>query len=155
MPTNLQLAPPVTELRQRSQVGLITVVLADDHVAMRRTLRRLLDVDDGITVMAEALDLDTATRHVQLDQPQVLILDLHLQNGSPIALIREFRRQAPATQIVALAMEVSPAFAKQALDAGALGYVLKEHADRDLLAAIRCAACGERYVTSEVAEAVG
>ncbi len=155
MRTNLELAPPVTKLRHRVRTGRITVVLADEHDAMRRTLRRLLDADDGITVVAEASDLDTAIRHVRQDQPHVLILHLHLQNGSPITSIRWFRRQAPVTQIVALAMEVSPAFATEALDAGALGYVLKEQADRDLLAAVHCAAAGERYVASELAATIG
>jgi two-component system response regulator NreC len=151
MPTNLRLATPYTNAEGSANAAPVTLVLADDHDAMRRSLRRLLDAEDGITVVAEAVDLETATRHVQGHSPQVLILDLRVPNGSPIATIREFRRKAPATQIVALTMEISTAFAEQALHAGAVGYVLKEHADRDLLAAIRCAAHGESYVTSEVA----
>jgi two-component system, NarL family, response regulator NreC len=151
MPTNLRLAPDVTDVEDASNPDPTSVVLADDHVGMRRTLRRVLDAEDGITVIAEAVDLETATRQVQAHSPQVLILDLRLPNGSRIATTRALRRAAPATQIVVLTMEISPASAQQTLQAGALGYVLKEHADRDLVAAIRCAAHGESYVTSEVA----
>jgi two-component system response regulator NreC len=154
MPSNLRLATPHTNAQGAANADPVTLVLADDHDAMRRSLRRLLDAEDGITVVAEAVDLETARRHVQRHSPQVLILDLRVPNGSPIATIREFRRKAPGTQVVVLTMEISRAFARQALDAGALGYVLKEHADRDLLAAIRCAAHGASYVTSEVAAGI-
>ena len=151
MPTNLELAPPLADVEGASDANPIRVVLADDHDAMRRSLRRLLDAEAGITVMAEAFDLETAARHVQGHSPHVLILDLHLPNGSAVGMVRELRRQAPGTQIVVLTMEISPAFAKQALDACALGYGFKEHADRDLTAAVRAAVRGERYVTPEVA----
>jgi len=148
---NLRPAPAITDPERISIQDPIRVVLADDHAVMRQTLRRLLDAEDGITVMAEAFELQTTTRHVHGHAPHVLILDLRLPNGSAIATIRELRRNAPGTQVVVLTMEISQACAKQALDAGALGYVLKEHADRDLPNAVRAAVRGASYVTSEVA----
>jgi len=151
MQPTLRLAPSPLSLEEVPVTDPIRVVLADDHNAMRRNLRRLLDAEDGVTVVAEAIDLETATRHVHGHLPHVLIVDLHLPNGSAVATIRQLRRVVPETQIVVLTMEASPAFAKHALNAGALGYVLKEHADRDLIAAVRGAAHGESYITPEVA----
>jgi two-component system response regulator NreC len=127
------------------------VILADDHDTMRRSLRRLLDAEDGITVLSEAFDLKTAAREVEDRSPNVLIIDLRLPSGSAIGAIRVLRREAPQTQVVVLTMELSPAFAQQALEAGAVGYVLKEHADRDLPNAVRAAVRGETYLTPEVA----
>ena len=79
---------------------------------------------------------ETAARRVRGHLPDVLILDLHLPNGSAVGLVRELRGSVPETQVVVLTMENSPAFVKRALDAGAVGYVLKEHADRDLVPAV-------------------
>jgi two-component system, NarL family, response regulator NreC len=151
MPTNLRLAPPISDAGGPSSADPIRIVLADDHEALRRSLRRLLDTEHEIAITAEASELEMAKRDVRRHSPHVLILGLRLPNGSALATIRAFRHKAPTTQIVLLTMEISPAFAEQALRAGALGYVLKEHADRDLPAAIRCAARGESYVTPEVA----
>ena len=151
MPPNLRLAPLPTNFAGAVDPDPIRVVLADGHTAMRRNLKRLLDAEDGVTVVAEAIDMETAARHVQAQLPHVLLLDLHLPYGLAVGLVRELARTAPETQVVALTMENSPAFVKRALDAGAVGYVLKEHADRDLVAAVRAAIRGESYVTPEVA----
>ena len=119
---------------------------------MRRNLKQLLDAEDGVTVVAEAIDLETAARRVHGHLPDVLILDLHLPAGSAVGLVAELRGSVPETQVVVLTMENSRAFVKRVLDAGAAGYVLKEHADRDLVPAVRAALRGESYVTPEVAE---
>ena len=81
----------------------------------------------------------------------MLLLDLRMPNGSSIEAIRRLREEVPETQIVVATMEESPLFARQALDAGAVGYVLKDNADTELAAAIRCAARGEEYVSPCVA----
>ncbi|HUY58999.1 MAG TPA: response regulator transcription factor [Solirubrobacteraceae bacterium] len=152
MPPDLILAPVPTSVAGAFDADTIRVVLADDHTAMRRNLKRLLDAEDGVTVVAEAVDLETAARRAHSHLPDVLILDLHLPAGSAVGLVAELRDSLPETQVVVLTMENSPAFVKRALDAGAVGYVLKEHADRDLVPAVRAALGGESYVTPEVAE---
>jgi len=129
----------------------ISVVLADDHAAVRRNLRLLLDGEDGVEVIAEAADIATMVRHVHTHRPHVLVLDLRMPNGSSIEAIRRLRSQVPRTEIVVLTMEQSPAFAKEAIDAGAVGFVLKDKADSELLAAVRRAAVGEEYVSPRVA----
>lgn len=157
MSSHLQLAPAPAEpeVRRADRPAAtelpIRVVLADDHNAMRRNLRLLLDADADVKVVAEAIDLPTASGHVRAHRPHVLVLDVHLPNASSIATIRDLRRLVPHTRIVVLTMEPSPAFAQQVLAAGASGYVLKEHADRDLLPAVRAAANDGEYVTPQVA----
>jgi len=128
----------------------IRVVLGDDHVLVRRNLRLLLDGEEGVEVVAEAGDLATVVRHVHDRLPHVLVLDLGRPDGSSIEAIRRLREEVPGTEIVVLTTEDSPAFAQQALDAGAIGFVLKEFADVELHRAVRAAARGEQYVSPRV-----
>lgn len=81
----------------------------------------------------------------------VLVLDLRMRGGSGIETIERLSERAPGTRVVALSMNDSLAFARYALASGALGFVLKEFADSDLLQAVRAAARGEAYVSSHVA----
>ena len=129
----------------------IRVVIADDHTLMRRSLRLLLDGEDDVEVVAEASDLATVVSHVGRHRPNVLVADLRLPTGSSIDAIRKLRAQAPDTEVVVLTMDESPLFAQHAMDAGAIGYVLKDREDSELLTAIRCAANGEEYVSARVA----
>ncbi len=78
--------------------------------------------------------------------PGVLVLDLNMPGGSSLEAIPQIREESPETQIVVLTMQQEPAFAREALGAGALGYVLKEAADEELVEAVRRAAAGESYL---------
>jgi len=129
----------------------IRVVLADDHAMVRRNLRLLLDTEEDVEVIAEACDLETVIRDVNHHLPRVLVLDLRLPNGSSIETIRRLRVETPDTEIIVLTMVESPLFAHQAMDAGAVGFVLKHRADSELLSAIRCAARGDEYVSTRIA----
>jgi two-component system, NarL family, response regulator NreC len=125
---------------------LIRVVIADDHAVVRRGLRQVLDAEDGFEVLAEASDLDGARRYLQGHHPDVLVLDLNLPGGSSLGAISELRAEFPDTQIVVLTMEGEPRYAREALSSGALGYVLKEAADSELVEAVRRAAAGDTYL---------
>lgn len=125
---------------------MITIVLADDHAVVRSGLRMLLDSEPHFEVVAEAGDLESAQRYVRGHHPKVLILDLNMPGGSSLEAIPAIRQQAPETQIVVLTMQQEPAFARRALGAGAIGYVLKEAADDELVEAVRRAASGESYL---------
>lgn len=125
----------------------IRVVVGDDHSLVRRGLRLLLEREDGLEIVAEASDIAAAIRHVHGHRPQVLVLDLSMPDGSSLDAIRRLRRQVPGTEIIVLAMEDDPAYVQQAIDAGAIGYVLKEFADADLPRAIRNAVRGEAFVS--------
>ncbi|MHB8234458.1 MAG: response regulator [Solirubrobacteraceae bacterium] len=129
----------------------IRVVLADDHALMRRTLRLLLEGEQGVEVIAEAGDLNLLVRHVDAHQPHVLVLDLGMPDGSSSEAIRQLRERLPEMQIVIVTMEENPVFAQRALAAGAVGFVLKDRADEELPQAIRMAALGEQYVSPRLA----
>jgi two-component system response regulator NreC len=134
-----------------SEPSDINVIVADDHAFVRRSLRILLEGEPGFRVIAEASDVPAAIRYVHGHAPHVLIMDLAMPNGSSLDAIRRLNTQAPGTEIVVLTMDDDPAFAQAALDAGAIGYVLKQHADAELPDAVRRAAAGERYVSSRLA----
>ena len=125
---------------------IITVVLADDHAVVRKGLRLLLEAEPGLRVVAEAGTVPDAMNAVLEHRPSVLVLDLSMPGGSGLAAIPVIREEAPATAIVVLTMQNDPSFARQALRGGALGFVLKEAADDELLGAIRLAADGETYL---------
>lgn len=151
MPSHLRLAASsAQQLHPGSSSASIRVVLADDHAMVRRTMRILLDGERDIHVLAEASDLPSVVDQVRLHAPHVLVLDLRLPNGSSIETIRRLCAQSPDMQIVVLTMEESPRFARQALDAGAIGFVLKDRADNELINAVRLAARGEEYVSPRV-----
>jgi two-component system response regulator NreC len=154
MPAHLYLASAPDQDRSARPALPIKVVLADDHAVVRRTLRLLLDGEHDLEVIAEAADLSTVARHVHGHLPHVLVLDLQLPNGSSIETIRRLRDQVPETEIVVLTMEASPLFAQQALDAGAVGFVLKDRADTELPEAVRNAAGGNEYLSSHVAAGI-
>ena len=134
--------------------GAIRVVIADDHAVVRRGLRQLLDAEDGFEVVAEAADLESARRYVRGHHPDVLVLDLNLTNGLSLGAIPELRADCPETQIVVLTMQSEPAYARRALAAGALGYVLKEAAESELVEALRRAADGDRYLNPRLGASV-
>jgi two-component system response regulator NreC len=134
-------------MAERDEVaGSVRIVIADDHSVVRRGLRQLLDGEEGLEVVAEAGDVETARRYVRGHHPDVLVLDLNMPGGSSLDAIPLIREESPKTQIVVLTMQAEPAYARRALSAGVLGYVLKEAADEELIAAVRSAAAGESYL---------
>lgn len=125
---------------------MIGVVIADDHAVVRRGLKQLLGAEPDLEVLAEAGDIEDARRYVRGHHPQVLVLDLNLPGGSSLKHIPSIRAESPNTQIVVLTMQNEPAYAREALGAGALGYVLKEAAETELVEAVRRAAVGDTYL---------
>ena len=128
----------------------ITVVLADDHVVVRSALRLLLEGEEGIEVVAEAGDAAAAIRYVNGHRPTVLILDIHMPGGSGLGAIPAIRDQSPETQIVMLTMQAETSAAREALQAGVVGYILKEAASEELVKAVRLAAEGKTYLQPEL-----
>ncbi len=131
---------------QPQPAEIIRIVLADDHEVVRTGLRMLLDSQPDFEVVAEASDAESARRYVLGHHPKVLVLDLNMPGGSSLEAIPAMREEFPDTQIVVLTMQKEPAFAREALSAGALGYVLKEAAHAELVEAVRRAAIGESYL---------
>jgi two-component system response regulator NreC len=128
---------------ERADRTQTTVVIADDHTVVRQGLRMLIDHEDGLQVIAEAGTVPDAERLTRAHRPTVLVLDLNMPGGSSLEAIPRLK---DTTAVVVLTMQDDPAYARQALQAGALGFVLKEAADEELLGAIRLAADGETYL---------
>lgn len=126
----------------------ITIVLADDHAVVRRGLRLVLDAEEGFEVLAEAGTTDDAVRLIKAHRPRVAVIDLNMPGtmSSSLDALPVLAAEAPATRVVVLTMQEDPQYARQALAAGANGYVLKEAADSELVEAIRLAAAGEVYL---------
>jgi two-component system response regulator NreC len=125
----------------------IRLVIADDHAVVRAGLRMLLDAAEGIHVVAEAGEVETAARLVAAHRPDVLLLDLNMPGPPSLPAIPAL---AEHTGVVVLTMQNDPAFAREALQAGARGYVLKEAADDELLDAVRAVAAGRTYLNPEL-----
>ncbi len=124
----------------------ISIVLADDHTVVRRALLLLLEEEPGFEVVAEAEDAEGAIRYLRGHKPDVLILDLNMPGKPSLEAIPDMREASPQTRIVILTMQKEPAFARQALQLGVLGYVLKDAAEDELVQAVRRAAIGETYL---------
>jgi two-component system, NarL family, response regulator NreC len=137
---------PVSGEPRPDRQDVIRIVIADDHSVVRRGLRQLLDEEEGLVVVAEARNVDDARRYVRGHHPKVLVLDLNMPGGSSLEAIPGLRAESPETEIVVLTMQDEPAYAREALGAGALGYVLKEAADTELIQAVRAAAAGQSYL---------
>jgi two-component system response regulator NreC len=127
-----------------------TIVLADDHTIVRSALKALLDAEQAFEVVAEAGDADEAVRKVRAYKPSVLVLDLSMPGGPSLGRIPDMHEASPSTSIVMLTMEDEPRFAREALRAGALGFVLKEAAGTELVAAVRAAATGVSYLNPQL-----
>jgi DNA-binding NarL/FixJ family response regulator len=132
----------------------ICVVLADGHPLMRSSLRRLLDGEGDIQVIAEASDFISTLRCAHEHQPCVLVLDLRLFGGSSLETVARLLDSAPDTKIVLTTMESSPTFARLAFTVGVSGFVAKEMADSELTEAVRTVALGGRYTSPRVAHAL-
>jgi two-component system, NarL family, response regulator NreC len=128
----------------------ITIVLADDHRVVRSGLRVLLESDGRFAVLDEAGDVASTVEKVRACRPRVLVLDLNMGGESSLDVIPQLRTDLPDTQIVVLTMQENPAFAQAALRAGALGYVLKDAADAELMDAVMLAAAGRTYLNPEM-----
>lgn len=126
--------------------GTIRIVLADDHQVVRRGLELLLDAEQDFEVVASVGDVEAAIRTTRGYKPDVLVLDLNMPGGSSLDAIPAILAASPATGIAVLTMQDEPAFARQALGAGAKAYVLKEAADDELVTAVRRTAAGETYL---------
>jgi two-component system response regulator NreC len=125
---------------------MTTIVIADDHAVMRSGLRMLLEAEDDLEVLAEAGDVEETIRKLKGFKPDILLLDLHMPGGPSLKAMPEMHEASPGTGVVVLTMQNSPAFVREALRSGALGYVTKEAADTEVVEAVRLAAAGQSYL---------
>ncbi|WP_328885068.1 response regulator transcription factor [Streptomyces sp. NBC_00316] len=124
----------------------ITVVLADDHLVVRAGMRLLLAQDPAFRIVAESATVPETLEAVRRHRPRVLVLDLTMAGQSSLPVIPAMLTASPSTRILVLTMQEDPAFAREALRTGASGYLLKEAAAEELLAAAHQVAGGATYV---------
>jgi DNA-binding NarL/FixJ family response regulator len=122
------------------------VLVVDDHAVVRSGLKLLLDAEDDIEAVGEAGNARDAVFRVRSLKPDVVLMDLVMPGESGLDATRRIVQEAPETKVLVLSMQDDPSYVREAFAAGASGYVLKEAADTDVVAAIREVAAGGRYV---------
>lgn len=132
----------------------VSILIVDDHIAIRRGVRAILEGCDGFEVVAEAGTgteaIDLATHH----QPNVAVIDYSLPAMNGSQLTRRLREASPRTEVLVYTMHESDALIRDVLGAGARGYLLKSDADQHLIAAVDALARHQPYFTSRVNEAL-
>jgi DNA-binding NarL/FixJ family response regulator len=131
---------------------MIRVLLADDHAVVRAGLREILADSGDITVAGEAANGDEVLAKVRSGTFDVAVLDMTMPGRSGIELIKMVKAEQPKVRILVLSMHSEQQYAVRAVKAGASGYLTKEAAADQLVAAIRRIAAGGAYVTPETAE---
>jgi two-component system response regulator NreC len=125
---------------------VVRVALCDDHAVVRHGLQLILEAEGDMEIVGEAGSVAEAVAVAGETRPDVFVMDLGLPDGSGITATAEVRRVSPATRVVVLTVHDDVAYLRQAFAAGAVGYVLKEAADAELVGAVRLVAAGGQYV---------
>lgn len=139
---------------QASKSEGLRVLLVDDHAVLRHGLRQIVADAFGAARFGEAANAETALELVAHEKWDVVILDISLPGRSGLDVLKELQRSRPATPVLVLSMHGEDQYAVRALRAGAAGYVTKESAPDELVAAIRKVLAGGKYVSAALAEAL-
>jgi DNA-binding NarL/FixJ family response regulator len=124
----------------------IRVLVVDDHAVVRTGLRRILDAEKDIQTVGEAQNAERALFEALELKPDVVLLDVVMPGKSGIEAMPGLLKALPETRVLVLSMQDDPRYVREAFEAGASGYVLKEAADTEVVDAVRAVAGGERYV---------
>jgi len=132
----------------------ISVLLVDDHILVRRGFRRLLEDAPDIEVVGEASDGEEAIRLARELKPQLIVMDCALPGTGGLAATRQILEKAPETAILMLSMHAEDTLVRQALNAGAKGYILKSAVDMELVTAIHRVMAGEIVLDPQLSPSV-
>jgi len=132
----------------------ITVLLADDHAVVRDGLRSMMQAQDDIEVISDAANGHDAVGQAAQLRPDVAIVDIAMPGLNGIDVTRKILKVCPSTKVIILSMYSATEHILQALQAGALGYVLKESAGVEVISAIRAVHDGNRYLSKKILESV-
>ncbi len=133
---------------------MINVLLADDHVMVRKGFRLILETQPDIRIVGEAGNGREAVELAETLQPDVVVMDVAMPELNGIEATRRIVTSAPRARVLALSMHKDSVYVREILRAGARGYLLKDAIDSDLLNAVRAVARGEGYLSSAVSDAV-
>lgn len=135
-------------------MGVLRIILADDHTLFRQGLRRVLQEQPGWQVVAEASDGAEAVRHTLELEPHIAILDIAMSRLNGVDATRQIVRRLPDVRVLIVSMYSDEVFVTQALQAGAHGYLLKDSADADLVRAVTDLANGKSFFSPAVSKVV-
>ena len=133
---------------------MITVILADDHTVLRDGLRYLLEAAGDIKILSMAANGQEAVEQARLHCPDVIVMDISMPIMSGIEATKHICKICEHTKIAILSMHHTTEYIQRALEAGAVGYLLKDSAGSELVAAIRDLNDGKRYLSKKVAGSV-
>jgi two-component system, NarL family, response regulator NreC len=125
---------------------VIRAIVVDDHAVVRSGIKLLLEREDDIEVVGEAGSAKDAIFEVRAQKPDVLLLDVVMPGESGIEVLPKLLKESSETKVLVLSMQDDPSYVREAFAAGASGYVLKEAADEEVVAAVREIASGGSYV---------
>ncbi|HEX4122620.1 MAG TPA: response regulator transcription factor [Verrucomicrobiae bacterium] len=128
-----------------------TVFLVDDHPLVREWLSNLINQQSDLTVCGEAADKAEAIKLIGSVKPEIAVVDISLEEGSGIELIKDIKVTTPDVAVIVLSMHDESLYAERALRAGARGYVMKREVTRNVLQAIRCVLDGKLYLSDKIA----
>jgi DNA-binding NarL/FixJ family response regulator len=135
-------------------VEKIRILLADDHTLMRSGIRALLEDEPGLTVIGEAEDGRSAVAQACKLGPDLVIMDIAMPLLNGLEATRQIRQQCPHVRVLILSMHDNEEYIRQVLEAGAMGYILKDAAARELISAIRSVYRGEAVLSPAVTRLV-
>ena len=124
----------------------IRILVVDDHAIVRSGLRRVLDAEPDIETVSEAENAERAVFEAMEHKPDIVLMDVVMPGKSGIEGLPALLQAVPGVQVLILSMQDDPRYVREAFEAGASGYVLKEAADTEVITAVRAVAGGERYV---------
>jgi DNA-binding NarL/FixJ family response regulator len=133
---------------------MITVILADDHAILRDGLRFLLEAAGDIQILSTAANGQEAVEQASLHCPDVVVMDISMPVMSGIEATKHICKICEHTKVAILSMHHTTEYIQRALEAGAVGYLLKDSAGAELVAAIREVNRGKRYISKKVANSI-
>lgn len=132
----------------------ISILLADDHAVVRDGLRMVLEAQGDLKVVGAAADGREALNEARRLRPDIVVMDIAMPGMNGIEAAQAIREALPATKVLILSQQTGSVHAHRALQAGASGYVLKQGAGNELVAAVRALHAGRRYLSAEINESV-
>ncbi len=132
----------------------MNILIVDDHAIVRQGLKQILMESGEVMLVGEAEHGADAVRHVRAGRWDVVVLDISLPDRSGIEVLKQVKKEFPKIRVLMLSMHEEGLYAIRALKAGASGYITKQSAPNELMAAVRQVAKGRRYLTAAVAEAM-
>ncbi|HTS78466.1 MAG TPA: response regulator transcription factor [Bryobacteraceae bacterium] len=133
---------------------MIRILLADDHVLVRQGFKMILSAQPDMQIVGEAANGRETVEQCEKLQPDLVLMDVTMPELNGIEATRRIATASPRTRVLALSMHKDAVYVREILRAGARGYLLKDSAEADLIAAVRSVAKGEAYLTPAVSDAV-